>query len=793
MSRIPQLALALVCLVPASLAAQDFTYNPPGALQSGTAGLVDDTVFVPGMRYPLEASPSYPNSQVWGVGGSKGPSGSECDSANYSYPWWDNYCEPRTWTMPLCPGGTGHQGQDIRPATCADNVHWAVAAEAGTITKKGSYSLYLTTAAGVLHRYLHMEPSSISVKVGNTVNKGDKLGRVSDTFFDSDGKPVGTTWHLHYDIRMYVQSEGANIYVPPYMSLVKSYEELLGVEATPCAVLGPDGGVIDNSGPCFLKWGNSKYWRDESGAGVGGELLWTNAFDSDTPGNWARWKIELEKGGEYHVEVHVVSPWNKSKKVPYAVVHNGKEKKLALDQSAGDGWRPLGTYVFAAGGDQYVDVYDNSGETADDLHITVDAIRLLPVEDPVDPPVEPEDPPVEPEDPPVEPEDPPVEPEGPPVEPLKCPPLPGHGGDIDDTAPCFTVSGELAWAEDAGGEGGQLHWTTAGTKGATAKWTTGLAAAGWFDVMVNVTGEHSGANRAWYVAFHNNKVAGVRLDQGAQDGWRLVGHWFYAAENEQWLELSAETSQAAGAPIVADAVRLVPAVPGPVEGAECTPIAAEGGTVDDAGPCATLFGANDYWRVEADLGTLSSMHWTNAFAGTAPSNKARWDLPMAQGGTYEIQVRVVAPFNRSTAVPYVLSAGGQTFVALLNQAHGDGWRKLGVWDFDMGYGQYIEVLDNTGEEGTGLSFTVDAIRLVLRDGPPTGAVEPGSAGLLLTTETTPQDKEASASPLVGTDAGCSHGSRGGSSPAVALLILLLIAGLARAGWGRGRFSGRRTR
>ena len=42
----------------------------------------------------------------------------EGDPGNYSYPWRDNFCERRSFYVGQCPGGLGHQGQDIRPASC---------------------------------------------------------------------------------------------------------------------------------------------------------------------------------------------------------------------------------------------------------------------------------------------------------------------------------------------------------------------------------------------------------------------------------------------------------------------------------------------------------------------------------------------------------------------------------------------------------------------------------------------------------------------------------------------------
>lgn len=368
------IALTVAVLVaPAGALADEFSYEPPGVLVPGSGtGRVDDTVYVPGMRFPVEAAPAYPNSQVWGVGGSQGPSGSQCDPRNYSYPWHDNFCESRSWDMPLCPSGNGHQGQDIRPATCDDDLHWAVAAEDGTITSIGSYSVYLMADSGTRHRYLHMSPSSLAVREGQRVSRGDRLGRISNAF---GGTP--TTIHLHYDLYQQVSGVGG-AYVPTYLSLVSSYEELLGVPAEPCSVLPSEGGVLDDDGPCFQQYGPPEYWRRVEGMGHGGALRWTNAWDGDRPGNWARWQVHLAEAGRYIVEVHVASAYGGSRSVPYRIRHGGEETDMVIDPSGEDGWLALGAFDFAAGGDQAVELFDNTGETADELHITADAVRLTP-------------------------------------------------------------------------------------------------------------------------------------------------------------------------------------------------------------------------------------------------------------------------------------------------------------------------------------------------------------------------------------------------------------------------------
>lgn len=233
-----RLALVLAVLAVAGSAnAATFSYRPPGELVTGSGkGRVDTKVYAPGIRFPIESAPAYLNSQVWGHGGSSGPGGSQCDVANFSYPWHDNYCESRSWTMPLCPSGTGHQGQDIRAANCTRGVHKAVAVDDGTVTNIGTYSVYLTRADGTRFDYLHME--KVAVKVGQKVTRGTLMGYVSNQF---GGTP--TTVHLHFNMQQNVAGTGV-VYVPPYLSLIQSYQKLPGVLP---ADAGVDAVVVDGS------------------------------------------------------------------------------------------------------------------------------------------------------------------------------------------------------------------------------------------------------------------------------------------------------------------------------------------------------------------------------------------------------------------------------------------------------------------------------------------------------------------------------------------------------------------
>lgn len=202
-----------------------FSFMPPGELEPGSGGgQVGQINYAPAMRFPVEQAPVYANSQVYRPGGFHGPPGGQCHPVNYSYAWRDNFCETRGHETPMCPTGRGHQGQDIRPSTCQRDVHWAVAAETGAITSVGSYSVRLMTDGGVRYTYLHLQRSSLAVGQGDRVQRGQRIGLISNEF---GGTP--TTTHLHFEIRVAVDAGGMilNTHVPPYLALVDSYRRLL--------------------------------------------------------------------------------------------------------------------------------------------------------------------------------------------------------------------------------------------------------------------------------------------------------------------------------------------------------------------------------------------------------------------------------------------------------------------------------------------------------------------------------------------------------------------------------------
>jgi GH25 family lysozyme M1 (1,4-beta-N-acetylmuramidase) len=152
----------------------------------------------------------------------------------------------------------------------------------------------------------------------------------------------------------------------------------------PCAPIEPDGGVVDDTGPCFHAGGDPQYIRIEN-AGYASFLRWTHATDLAEPSNYGAWDLHFVEGGRYRVEAYTPAPWSQSHQAVYQIRHAGQDQAIEIDQSAIDGWTPLGELDFAAGGSQSIRVDDNTGEpNQDEVKIVFDAIRLTRIGEPGD-------------------------------------------------------------------------------------------------------------------------------------------------------------------------------------------------------------------------------------------------------------------------------------------------------------------------------------------------------------------------------------------------------------------------
>ena len=251
--------------------APQFTYYGPGDLIPGSGpnhsgvGRADYTVYAR-VRFPKKSAPDFANSQSFNSWGNCDFTGrtarvarkdasyrckvndrplifDEAAPRNYSYPWRDNFCEHRHFYVGQCPGGHGHQGQDIRPSFCklynsgADRClpyqHDVVAVRDGMILRARNWqAVYLFANTANTHvrvRYMHMNPHQLDdagMLSGRRVREGEVIGKVGNF----NGHEHGTTYHLHFD--MQVPTRIGWLFVNPYMTLVASYEHLIGARGT---------------------------------------------------------------------------------------------------------------------------------------------------------------------------------------------------------------------------------------------------------------------------------------------------------------------------------------------------------------------------------------------------------------------------------------------------------------------------------------------------------------------------------------------------------------------------------
>ena len=66
---------------------------------------------------------------------------------------------------------------------------------------------------------------------------------------------------------MLVATIGRPVFVPTYMALINSYRPLVGEQERRCPELPAQGGVVEETSPCFERWGNERYWRFVEGSG----------------------------------------------------------------------------------------------------------------------------------------------------------------------------------------------------------------------------------------------------------------------------------------------------------------------------------------------------------------------------------------------------------------------------------------------------------------------------------------------------------------------------------------------
>jgi hypothetical protein len=156
-----------------------------------------------------------------------------------------------------------------------------------------------------------------------------------------------------------------------------------------CAAIPADG-VIEQRSDCYLAGGDPRYWHHEA-TGSGGALEWTNGTPAAAPANFGEWILRPGAAHRLHLEVSLDGgTFGQAKAARYTIVHAGKTDVVTLDQSAATGYVALGDFAFAADGDQYVLLGDDTGDAAaTKTHVLFDALRATSLDGPLPPPPDP--------------------------------------------------------------------------------------------------------------------------------------------------------------------------------------------------------------------------------------------------------------------------------------------------------------------------------------------------------------------------------------------------------------------
>ncbi len=294
----------------------------------------------------------------------------------------------------------------------------------------------------------------------------------------------------------------------------------------PCHVIEEDTETLDDEGPCLQLRGPEAFWRSADDQGVGGGLRWTNAFQSGEPSNWARWHLHFDRAGVYLVEVST-GQLGIYADTRYRIRHDGETSRVRLDQSLPEVWQALGTFRFAAGGSQRVDVLDHADHAVEeDQHIVADAVR---------------------------------------VTRQPCADLPPEGGLRDERGACFRAYGpEESWRRvDGEGHDGHLLWTNAfqGAEAANwARWRLRFEQGGDYEVEVRTGGAFGVFDSTRYRVRHDGAESPVLVDQSLPAAWQSLGIFAFAPGGSQSVDVF-DNHEGAVAPeqhVVVDAVRVTP-------------------------------------------------------------------------------------------------------------------------------------------------------------------------------------------------------------------------------------------
>lgn len=134
--------------------------------------------------------------------------------------------------------------------------------------------------------------------------------------------------------------------------------------------------IVDDKSSGFQKGGPNESWYEKA-IGYSGHIYWTYNSDAQVY-NYARWAPQLPGAGNYQVYAFIPRDRADTKNARYRIRHNGQEHTSVVNQSIYfDKWVALGTYYFAANGNEYVYLDDVTGEPYASRKIGFDAVKFV--------------------------------------------------------------------------------------------------------------------------------------------------------------------------------------------------------------------------------------------------------------------------------------------------------------------------------------------------------------------------------------------------------------------------------
>lgn len=221
---------------------------------------------------------------------------------------------------------------------------------------------------------MHLQHNSSDLEVGDAVSQGDVVGKVGLT-----GWVCGA--HLHFQIQSscdswWCQSKPAEFvdYGDPGEGAPLPSNNCPVVEPCAATLDGTSTVIDDSDGRCFHKV-SSWFWPGDGGWHDGHIYTWAN--DGAEPDTTGRWEFGVAMAGRYRLEAHVPDMQAASEQARYEVSTGAQVTSVGpIDQAANKGWVDLGAHEIVEGGEHWVRLADNTGESRDlDREVAFDAIR----------------------------------------------------------------------------------------------------------------------------------------------------------------------------------------------------------------------------------------------------------------------------------------------------------------------------------------------------------------------------------------------------------------------------------